>query len=60
MTLKKLLISLTSVLLFSMSLLMLIYLLLLYKPNSSIQFFDKFLINEYKLEYKEDYTLQYV
>ncbi len=53
MTLKKLLISLTSVLLFSMSLLMLIYLLLLYKPNSSIQFFDKFLINEYKLEYKE-------
>ena len=53
MTLKKLLISLTSILLFSMSLLIVIYSLFLYKPNSAAQFFDKFLINEYKLEYKE-------
>ena len=53
MTLKKLLISLTSILLFSMSLLIIIYSLFLYKPNSAVQFFDKFLVNEYKLEYKE-------
>ncbi len=53
MIIKKLLVSLILTFLFLMSFLLIIYSLFLYKPATLVKFFDKFLVNEYKLEYKE-------
>jgi len=53
MLVKKLLISLISMFFIFVSFLLIIYTLLIYKPESLVKFLDRFLLKEYKIEYQD-------
>jgi len=53
MLVKKLLISLISIFSIFVSSILIIYILLIYKPESLVKFLDRFLVKEYKIEYQD-------
>ena len=53
MSVKKLLISLISIFLIFVSSILIIYTLFIYKPESLIKFLDRFLLEEYTIEYQD-------
>ena len=53
MLVKKLLISLISIFSIFASSILIIYILLIYKPESLVKFLDRFLVKEYKIEYQD-------
>ena len=53
MIIKKLLISLVSIFIIFVSSALIIYTLFIYKPENLVQFIDRFLIKEYKIEYQD-------
>ncbi len=53
MIIKKLLISLASIFIIFVSSLLIIYTLFIYKPENLVQFIDRFLLDEYKINYQD-------
>ena len=53
MIIKKLLISLVSIFIIFVSFVLIIYTLFIYKPENLVQFIDRFLLKEYKIQYQD-------
>jgi len=53
MIIKKLLISLVSIFIISLLFTLIIYTSFVYKPENLVQFVDRFILKEYKIEYQD-------